>query len=414
MNRRAFLHSTFAAALASSLSALAQSGRPPRILLRNAWQSQNIGDIAHYLGLLELLEKHKIEAEIRLWPGNLENGAGALLAKRFPKVIVLKGEDAIATAFKECDFFLHGSSSGFGAWQHVARWRKETGKPFGVLGISLTSAEPKLMETLDQADFVFFRDGVSLKKARELGCKAPIMDFGPDTAFGVVTLRNDEAATEFLKKNGLEEGKFLCCIPRYRWTPFWTIHKNRQVDEKKLARNNETKDSDHAPLRDAIIAITRETGMKVLITCEDQTQIALGKEVLFDPLPEDVKKNVVWRDHYWLTDEALSTYVRSAGLFGNEMHSPIMCISSGIPAVVCRFDEQTNKGFMWRDIGLDEWLFDLDQPEQVARIASTVLAIAKDPATAKAKAAKAREVVLQKQQQEMTTLTDALKKALGR
>ena len=412
MNRRAFLHSTVAATLAASLSAFAQSGRIPKILLRNAWQSQNIGDIAHYLGFLELIEKHGIQAEIRLWPGNLGNGADALLARRFPKVIVLKGKEEISKAVAECDFFLHGSSSGFGAWKDVARWRKETGKPFGVLGISLTSTEPELMETLGQADFVFFRDSVSLQKAKELGCKAPIMEFGPDTAFGIVHLRNDEAATAFLKEHGLEEGKFLCCIPRFRWTPFWTIHKERPVDEKKLARNNEMKDRDHAPLRDAITAIVRETGMKVLVTCEDQTQITLGKEVLVDPLPEDVKKNVVWRDRYWLTDEALSTFVRSAGLFGNEMHSPIMCISSGIPAVVCRFDEQTNKGFMWRDIGLNDWLFDLDKPEEVARIAPTVLAIAKDPAAAKIKAAKARDMVRQRQAEEMRALTESLKKAM--
>ncbi len=190
------------------------------------------------------------------------------------------------------------------------------------------------------------------------------MEFGPDTAFGVVTLRNDEAATAFLREHSLEEGKFLCCIPRYRWTPFWTIHKERAADPVKLARNHEMKEHDHAPLRDAIIAVTRETGMKVLVTCEDQTQIQLGKEMLVDPLPADVKKKVVWRDRYWLTDEALSTYVRSAGLFGNEMHSPIMCISSGIPAVVCRFDEQTNKGFMWHDIGLNDWLFTLDNPAE--------------------------------------------------
>lgn len=413
MNRRTFLYSTLGAALATSLSAFAQEGRKPRILLRNAWQSQNIGDIAHYLGFLELIEKHGIEAEIRLWPGNLENGADALLARRFPKVIVLKGEEAIATAFKECDFFLHGSSSGFGAWTHAAKWHKETGKPFGVLGISLTTTEPELMETLGKAEFVFFRDGVSLQKAKELGCTAPIMEFGPDTAFGVVTLRNDDAATAFLREHGLDEGKFMCCIPRYRWTPFWTIHKNRPLDETKLARNNEMKEHDHAQLRAAIIAITRETDMKVLVTCEDQTQIALGKEMIVDPLPDDVKKKVVWRDRYWLTDEALSTYVRSAGLFGNEMHSPIMCISSGVPAVVCRFDEQTNKGFMWRDIGLDEWLFDLDKPDEVARIAPTVLGIAKDPAAAKAKAAKAREVVLKRQKREMEVLTAALKKTAG-
>jgi hypothetical protein len=119
----------------------------------------------------------------------------------------------------------------------------------------------------------------------------------------------------------------------------------------------------------------------------------------------------VWRNRYWLTDEALSTYVRSAGLFGNEMHSPIMCISSGIPAVVCRFDEQTNKGFMWRDIGLTDWLFTLDNPDEVARIAPTVLAIAKDPAAAKAKAAQARDVVRQRQREEMTALATSLKKA---
>ena len=139
--------------------------------------------------------------------------------------------------------------------------------------------------------------------------------------------------------------------------------------------------------------------------------MALGKEMLVDPLPDDVKKKVVWRDHYWLTDEALSTYVRSAGLFGNEMHSPIMCIGNGIPAVVCRFDEQTSKGFMWRDIGLGDWLFDLDNPDEVARIAPTVLAIAKDPAAAKAKAAKAREFVQQRQREEMAALTASLKKA---
>jgi hypothetical protein len=33
-------------------------------------------------------------------------------------------------------------------------------------------------------------------------------------------------------------------------------------------------------------------------------------------------------------------------LFGLEMHSPIMAIGNGIPAIVGRFAEQTSKGFM--------------------------------------------------------------------
>jgi hypothetical protein len=181
----------------------------------------------------------------------------------------------------------------------------------------------------------------------------------------------------------------------------------------KLARDEEMKEHDHAPLREAITAVVRETGMKVLVTCEDQTQIALGKQMLVDPLPADVKRNVVWRDRYWLTDEALSTYVRSAGLFGNEMHSPILCVTNGVPAVVCRFAEQTNKGFMWRDIGLGDWLFDLDAPADVARIVPTVLDIAKNPADAREKAATAREFVRKRQDVMVKTLHDSLARASG-
>lgn len=196
---------------------------------------------------------------------------------------------------------------------------------------------------------------------------------------------------------GLETGKFLCCIPRLRYTPYWTI-KDRPFDEVKHARNEEMKEHDHAPLREAIVAVTRRTGFKVLLCPEDQSQMAVGKELLFDPLPDDVKARVVWRESYWLTDEAVSTYVRSAGLFGLEMHSPIMCIGNGVPALVGRFAEQTSKGFMWRDIGLGDWLFDMDQPADVARIVPAVLSLAQDPAAGQKKAADARERVRQRQQ----------------
>ena len=210
------------------------------------------------------------------------------------------------------------------------------------------------------------------------------MEFGPDGAFAT-DLRNEEKAEAFLHGWGLERGKFLCCIPRYRITPYWTIHKERAFDPVKQKRNDEMKEHDHAQLRAAIVAVVKQTDLKVLICPEDRTQMALGKEILFDKLPDDVKDRVVWREDYWLTDEALSVYVRSAGLFGNEMHSPIMCIGNGIPAIVCRWAEQTSKGNMWKDIGLSEWLFDLDDEPQLAGIVPAVLAMAKDPAAAKAK-----------------------------
>lgn len=420
MKRRQFLLSTSAAmsagaigSLAASLSSAQDLGRKPRILLRNGWQSINIGDIAHWLGLFELLDTHKIEVDVTFWYGTLADGADALLKKHWPDVRLVKTKEEIAAAFDECDFYLSGSGSGFPASRDCASWHNETGKPYGVMGITLTSVNAEMVETLNKADFAYFRDGESVKLAQQHGVTNPNAVFGPDTAFGVVKLRNDVAADAFMNAHGLESRKFMVCIPRYRQTPHWTIHPHRQFDESKHQRNEEMKEHDHAPHREAITRIVRETGLKVLVTCEDKTQIPLGKEMIVDLLPDDVKPNVVWRDRYWLTDEALSVYVRSLGLFGNEMHSPIMAIASGIPAVVCRHDDQTNKGYMWRDIGLEQWLFDLDQPDQYAKIAPTILEIVKNPNKAKVMAERAREVVLEKQLMEMNSLRISLARAIN-
>ncbi|WLD11616.1 polysaccharide pyruvyl transferase family protein [Planctellipticum variicoloris] len=395
MQRRTFLQ-TLAATLAGPAVAFAAQNRPQRILLRSSWQTVNIGDIGHTPGVLALLERHLPGAEVRLWPSDVRNGVAELLQTRFPKVPLMQGQGAIKTAFQESDFLLHGSGPSLVAAKDVQRWSAETGKPYGVFGITLPSAEESVLKLLSDARFVFFRDSVSLQLAKDKGCTCPVMEFGPDGAFAV-DLRNDAAAEKFLAAHRLEVGKFLCCIPRLRYTPYWKI-KDRPFDAVKHARNEAMKEHDHAPLREAIIAVTRQTDCKVLLCPEDQSQMAVGKELLFDPLPDDVKGRVVWRENYWLTDEAVSTYVRSAGLFGLEMHSPIMCIGNGVPALVGRFAEQTSKGFMWRDIGLEDWLFDMDQPADVARIVPAVLSLAQDPAAAKAKAAEARERVRARQE----------------
>lgn len=408
MNRRHFLQLTLVSAICASVSAAEK--RAPRIILRNSWQTVNIGDIGHTPGILHLLEQYLPDAEVRLWPSNIGDGVEELLRKRFPKLIVIKTPEEIKTAFTECDFFLHGSSSGFAAQKHVAQWKTETGKPYGIYGISLTQAVgQETRDIIDNAKFIFFRDGHSLDAAKQEGLKCPVMEYGPDGAFAV-DLRNDEAAKKFLSANGLEEGKFMCVIPRYRFTPYWKIHNKpmKPEDEVKSKRSEEMKEHDHAPLREAIVAVIRQTDLKILVCPEDQSQMEIGKNLLVDPLPDDVKSRVVWRKDYWLTDEALSTYVRSAGLFGLEMHSPIMCIGNGVPAIVCRFVDQTYKGLMWRDIGLGDWLFDMDVPEEVARIVPTVLAMAKDPAAAKAKAAKALEFVHQRQRETMGVLKKSL------
>jgi hypothetical protein len=413
ITRRAFAGTSFASLLALALKA--ESGkRAPRILLRSSWQVVNIGDIAHTPGVLALLEKHLPEAEVRLWAsGDLSPEVAAMEHRRFPKLQIVKGTIGVGKASTPelgeavawCDFLLHGSGPSFVAAKDAAAFERATGKPFGVYGITYAGADDATRALMGRARFLFFRDSVSLQKAQADGVACPVMAFGPDGAFAC-DLRDDAAAEAFLKARGLEEKTFLCCIPRLRNTPYWKI-RNRPFDaeaQRKHARNEAMKEHDHAPLREAIVRVVRETGLKVLVCPEDMSQMAVGKEMLVDRLPEDVRARVVWRESFWLTDEALSTYVRSAGLFGLEMHSPIMCIGNGVPALVCRFEEQTSKGIMWRDIGLGEWLFDFDEEGDLTRLAPAVLKLAQDPEGSRARAARAQAVVKGLQQETMGTV----------
>jgi len=91
------------------------------------------------------------------------------------------------------------------------------------------------------------------------------------------------------------------------------------------------------------------------------------------------------------------------------MHSPIMCVGNGIPAIVCRWDTQTSKGLMWRDIGLGEWLFDFDDEDDVNRMPSVGVAMANDLAGAKAKVSAARAIVRQRQSAAMAVLANEIR-----
>lgn len=393
----------------SSSSAL----RPPRILLCSAWQVVNIGDVAHTPGILGLLEEVLPNAEITFWAFKpLTPPARELILRRFPKVAILEsplGADgepdaAACEAIDRSDFFLHGSGPSMLGWAHAEAFVRRTGRGFGVFGVTYGLYGIPEKETLSRALFVYFRDSASLERAKREGVHAPVMEWSPDAAFAF-DLHDDARADEFLAANELTDGNFLCCISRYRNTPFWLMPgHDSPFDAEKDASNQQKKESDHAPLLEAIIAVTRETPMKILLCPEDDSQMEITRKMLFEKLPDDVREKVVWRETFWLPDEAISVYQRSAGVFGHEMHSPIMCIGHGIPAIVCRWAEQSTKGIMWRDIGLGDWLFDLDQPEEASQVATTVLALAKDPAAARAKAERASNLVRQRFQQSMAVV----------
>src|SRR5829696_8751669 len=272
VNRRAFLQSAMLIALVTSVRA-ASTSRPPKIVLRSSWQTVNIGDIGHTPGVLALLEKYIPEAEVTLWPSDVKNGVEEMLRRRFPKLTITTDRKALYA----CDFLLHGSGPYLTAHHDVAQWQRDTGKPYGVYGITMAAAgdpgmkimrnnglDERCRELLNGARFVFLRDSVSLQVVKEAGVTAPVIEFGPDGAFAA-DVRNDGAATSFLQAHGLEEGRYVCFLPNLRNAPYWKVKPNYAFDEAKHQRNEAMKEHDHTPLRAASVAIARETPMKILV-----------------------------------------------------------------------------------------------------------------------------------------------------
>lgn len=425
LSRRSFFTQSAAAALTAAIAprVFAAPGKTPRILLRSSWQSVNIGDIGHTPGALSILNKHFPEAEVILWPGNLGHGSREMLTKGYPKLRIVEGSldkndqpgnAALAKAWDEAHLYLSGSGSGFPAANHAAAFQKATRKPVGVFAVSsdpisgfgagrdpeggtLQSLRERalklppdhlstdLRSIIDRAAFFFCRDSITRDYLKTQGVKSPIVEFGPDAQLGM-HLRDDAKGDAWLTEHQLATGKFICVIPRLRYTPYYKIRNTapNETDRAKDAINERTTEQDHAKLRDMMTAYIKATGNKVLVCAEMTYQVAMGKEVLVDPLPEDIRRNVVWRDTYWLPDEAASIYARALCVVSVECHSPLISLHQGTPTFYVRQPTDTCKGEMYRDIGAGEWLFEVDETNG-DQLWSKLEAIHRDPVTARAK-----------------------------
>ncbi|MDO8951676.1 MAG: polysaccharide pyruvyl transferase family protein [Draconibacterium sp.] len=348
----------------------------PTILLVSGWQDVNIGDIAHTPGLLHVLETFMPESKIILWKRSSGEEVKKLLNKNFPKVNILYGgvnaeKDAenpeILKAFEEADLMIHGSGPLLVGADNLACWMKHTTKPFGVFGTTLQNPNEYHTGILKNSSFIFTRETISIEHLRKVGIEGSHVQFAPDATF-FLNIRNDEKGFQFLNEIGLEDRKFICAIPRLRYTPYhqfnpnrngWSDEKIKQVEETNL----KWKETDHAKLREAMIAWVRETGNKVLVCPEMTYQVGIMDELLINPLPEDVKPFVLKRG-YWLPDEAASIYSKAHTVLSFECHSPIIAAANGTPMFYLRQPEDTIKGQMYYDLGFDNWTFEIEQTDE--------------------------------------------------
>ena len=337
---------------------------PKTILLRSGWQTVNIGDIAHTPGALSLIQQYMPDAYVMLWASRgLERGAGDLLGRTYPDVEIVdaKNEAALTDAFDRADVFIHGSGSNFPGRAQTLQWHEATGKPFGLLGVTI-ERPAETRDLLNAASFIFTRETGSLDALANEGITCPIQAFTPDATFAM-DIRDDASARARMSRHDLAEGEFLCVIPRMRYTPYHQIRENHGWDDARIQfveQHNATHTPDDmAKLTTLIDRWVRETGHKAFLVPEMTYQNDLFPSII-EPLTTEVRSRVETLNGFWLPDEAASLYGLSSGVVSIDCHSPIMSLHAGTPALYVRQPEDTIKGQMYRDLGLSDWILEID------------------------------------------------------
>lgn len=350
--------------------------------------SFNIGTAAHGPATVAVLRRHLPDAKVTVWAdAPLAPELRRMMVRRFPDVEILTGPDVPETD-AELLLVASGSSIADSVKRSIGVWRKTTGRPVAAYAIGFNAGLGPLTKSLA---FCFFRDRTALAKAEEAGAVPAVSGFAPDAVFDF-DAADDAGAAAFLRERGLEPGRFVCAIPGERFTASWGFF-GRPRDEKKAARNAEREVPDNAVVRAAVIEAVRRHGMKALICAEQRSEMPLLRRAVCDLLPDDVRAECVVMEDFWSPDLALGVYRRSRCVFGIEMHSQVMAVGNGVPAVVMRHSGFGTKSDMWKDIGLGAWLMDIDGPCAEDRAAEIVGGILADESAAKAKVAAARAII---------------------
>lgn len=360
----------------------------PHILLVSGWQTVNIGDIAHTPGLIYLLKTYFPELKITLWPNDIGLAEEKMLMTCFPDLTIVQdsfattgkaGNEAAGKAMMEADLLLHGSGPGIVGLQKLQLWREHTVKPYGIFGVTVGAVGEELREVLNGASFIFTRETLSLDVLRNGGVTVPEMGFGPDATFFLPN-RNDASAQFYMESRRLEDRKYICIIPRLRYTPYHRIHArikwSREQTDRVISENLRYAEEDHQKLREVIIRYARETGNRVVLCPEMEYQTELYEPYLYNPLPGDVKDHVVMHP-YWQPGDAASLYARAAAVISAECHSPIIALVNGTPALYIRQPSDTIKGQMYYDLKLGDWIFEIEQTTG-QQIAGRVMEIVAD------------------------------------
>jgi polysaccharide pyruvyl transferase WcaK-like protein len=406
---------------AAGASAFAVPGKPKTILLQSAWDTVNIGDIGHTPGTLRIIGEHLPDVHVILWAMKLDERVTAMLRARFPKVEILQGslagkterDEKLREAIGRADLFIR--NSGMGQDTNFMEFCGKLGKPYGLYGQSYFPAmiegeqRAERLAMLSSASFIYCRESKTLDILRNGGVKAPVLEFGPDGCFGI-DVRDDERGLATMKKLGLEDRKFITIELRTNTAKLPGVDDMRRPSLNPLHPSPEQIADDErraAVYRELITLWVKKTGHKVLIAPEVKKEMEHNKRLIHDPLPAEIQKHVVNLETFWNADEAASVFARAHTVVCHEPHSPIIALANGTPIIHTFSEFHSPKCWMFKDIGLPEWLPEFDSTP-AAKMAEILFAIDADYPAALAKVKKAMDFVHQRQAETMKVVAKVL------
>ena len=394
--------------------------KSPKILLCFSWSHSNIGDIGITPSMLHLLQQYIPTAEVTVVANSRAKATEAYLTKRFPDCHVVespfnlsieKNSPEFQDAFDQADIVLYnsGTTLSYGRWEK--NWNRtmplamplfmarEAGKPYGIYCQSFEKfawpSDKLFVPMLSDASFIFARDGNSLEYIKSIGVAPPIIRWGPDATFAF-NQHDEDAADAFMKEHDLKPRKFITITIRTGIQGF--LDKERE-------------EAHAAKIRQLIETWVDKTGHDVLICPEVEWEIEPSRKLILERLPQKVRSHVKFKNKFWLPDEAFSVYAKAEVIVSMEQHSIILALAAGTPVILPRFWENGRKAWMLRDLGIDEWLFDIDEdPED--QITAALLDIHNDYDTALNKVKSAMDIVHNGQKETMAVVKNTLEVAM--
>ena len=397
-------------------SASVSTKAPKNILLSSGWATHNIGDIGHTPGTLRYLNQNIPEAKVVLLLRSYNDAVISMIKTRFPQVSIIKaGADhlfALKKAFEEADMFIQNSGMKFNRfWSPPVEIIKQSiaaNVPFCLYGQSFDGfekeKEAEMRDLLSSASQIYCRENDSFYYLRKIGVQPNVLEFGPDGCFGI-DVKDEEKAEAYLYDHGLKPKEYITVTIRTN-TPA-NGHSN-VLNPKEPTELEKRQDQFWAgKLLELIENWVKETGLKVLLTPEVDKEIPHAKRLLFEKLPSEIRKYVIHRSTFWNVDEAASIYSRAHTVVSMEPHSCIIALANGTPALHLFSLKHGVKAWMFRDIGLPEWLHNIDT-DPASQFSQSLMQIYQNYTRAEEKVNRAMNFVHNRSVEMMSTIRKAL------